>query len=109
MKIGVIGSRSITAANFDGLDINQWDIVVTGGATGVDSLIEEYCKLHGIRVKVYKPDYRLGRGAPHIRNDKIIRESDRIIAMWDGKSKGTKSVIEKCKRSGKQITVIEVN
>ena len=33
------------------------------------------------------------------RNDTIIKEADKIMAFWNGKSTGTKYVIEKVKKN----------
>ena len=49
---------------------------------------------------------RYGKGAPLKRNMEIINYSDIVIAFWDGSSKGTKFVIENCKKQNKQIEVL---
>jgi len=36
-----------------------------------------------------------------VRNKLIVDSADFVIAFWDGESKGTKSVIEYCKKQGK--------
>ena len=40
------------------------------------------------------------------RNEEIAAYADEAIALWDGKSKGTKSTIELFKKAKKKITVI---
>ena len=50
---------------------------------------------------MFLPEYsRYGRGAPLKRNPQIIEYADVVIAFWDGKSKGTKYVIDNCKKTG---------
>lgn len=106
MKIAIIGSRGLKP-----FDIGEYlpkDIteIVSGGAKGVDSYAEEYANKNGIVVKVFLPKYeKYGRGAPLKRNLEIIDYSDTVIAFWDGKSRGTKFVIDKCKALGKEIIV----
>ena len=39
----------------------------------------------------------------------IVDSADFVLAFWDGKSKGTKSVIEYCKKQGKPYAVRLVN
>lgn len=57
----------------------------------------------------FLPEYsKYGRGAPLVRNDLIIDYADEVIAFWDGKSRGTKYVIEKCKSKNKKVTVHKV-
>ena len=41
------------------------------------------------------------------RNVEIITLADKIIAFWDGKSKGTKFVIDYAKSRGKDVEVIK--
>lgn len=54
----------------------------------------------------YLPEYsRYGRGAPLKRNFQIIGYSDLVIAFWDGQSKGTKNVIENCKKLNVKVDV----
>jgi hypothetical protein len=56
------------------------------------------------------PDYkRYGKGAPLKRNLEIIEYADRVIAFWDGKSRGTKFVIDQCEKINKPVEVILVN
>ena len=55
------------------------------------------------------PDYaKYGKSAPLKRNDKIIEMADAVLAIWDGKSAGTKYVINKCRKTNKSITIINI-
>ena len=49
---------------------------------------------------------RLGRAAGPIRNEEMAEVSDALIAFWDGKSRGTKSMIEIARRKGLQVAVV---
>ena len=52
------------------------------------------------------PDYeRFGRGAPLKRNITIIEHADIVLAFWDGKSRGTKFVIDNCHRRNIPIKI----
>ena len=42
---------------------------------------------------------------PIKRNNEIIEYADIVYAFWDGKSRGTKYVIENCKKNGKQVRI----
>ena len=84
----------------------ETDEIVSGGAKGIDICAAEYAKSHGLKLTEFKPDYdRFGRGAPLKRNVTIIEYVDRVIAFWDGKSHGTKFVIEECKKRGIPVEV----
>lgn len=55
------------------------------------------------------PEYkRYGRGAPIVRNKMIVDYADRIIAFWNGRSKGTMSVISYANKVGKPCEVVIV-
>lgn len=44
-------------------------------------------------------------GAPLKRNEKIVETADLIIALWDGKSRGTKYVIDHAKKLEKRVEI----
>ena len=61
---------------------------------------------HDIKLTEFLPEYsRYGRGAPLKRNLKIIEYADVVIAFWDRQSKGTKNVIENCKKLNVKVDV----
>lgn len=106
MKIGVVGSRSITVRCI-GDYLVDCDEIVSGGARGVDSCAGEYARKHGIKLVEFLPDYhRYGGAAPIIRNRRIVEYADRVIAFWDGKSKGAKMVIEYAEKVGKECRIV---
>lgn len=85
--------------------------IISGHAKGTDQLGEEYAALRGISTKVFPPDWkRYGRGAGPIRNREMLsyamEESPLMIAFWDGKSKGTKNMIEIAKAEDMEVHVV---
>ena len=106
MKIAVVGSRSVTVSDI-GKYISNAEEIVSGGAVGVDCCAAEYAKENGIRLTEFVPQYeRYGRAAPIVRNKEIVDYSDKIIAFWDGNSKGTLSVIKYAQKAGKPCEII---
>jgi hypothetical protein len=106
MKVAVVGSRSVFVTDI-GMYISDGDEIVSGGAVGVDSCAAEYAKRNGLKLTVFLPQYeRYGRAAPIARNKKIVDYADKIIAFWDGHSKGTLSVIKYAERTGKLCEII---
>ena len=106
MKIAVVGSRSVTVSDI-GKYISNAEEIVSGGAVGVDCCAAKYAKEHGIRLTEFVPQYeRYGRAAPIVRNKEIVDYSDKIIAFWDGNSKGTLSVIKYAQKVGKPCEII---
>lgn len=106
MKIAIVGSRNV-AVNDIGKYISEVEEIVTGGAAGVDTCAAEYANKNGIKLTVFLPQYkRYGKAAPIVRNKKIVDYADKVLAFWDGSSKGTLSVIEYSRRIAKPIEVI---
>lgn len=106
MKIAIVGSRSITAISLADF-IAENDEIVSGGAVGVDRCAAAYAKKHHLQITEFLPDYeKYGRAAPIIRNRKIVDYADKVIVFWDGKSKGSLSVIKYAEKTGKHCDVI---
>ncbi|MBR2467308.1 MAG: DUF2493 domain-containing protein [Clostridia bacterium] len=106
MKIAIVGSRNISSISIENY-VTKTDEIVSGGARGVDTLAANYAKQHGLKLTEFLPEYeRYGRAAPILRNQKIVNYSDKIIVFWDGKSKGTLSVINYAKKIGKAYDII---
>ena len=106
MKIAIVGSRNVRVFDI-GRYISNAEEIVSGGAVGVDCCAAEYAKEHGIRLTEFLPQYeRYGRAAPIVRNKEIVDYSDKIIAFWNGSSKGTLSVIKYAQKTGKPCEII---
>jgi hypothetical protein len=109
-KVGIVGSR-----NFPDLWVVRTYVeclpgnttVVSGGAIGVDRAAEEHAKRCGLTVQVFRADWAgLGRGAGYARNHTIVEQSDRIVAFWDGRSKGTAHTIRLTREAKKPLQII---
>ncbi len=99
MKVAVIGSRSITEAEIGKYIPPDTDLIISGGAIGIDTLAEKYADEHGIKKLILYPNYELyGRSAPLIRDKLIVDHADLVIAFWDGESSGTEYTISYAKR-----------
>ena len=106
MKVAVIGSRNLVVEDLSKYLPEETDEIVAGGAKGIDTCADEYAQSHGLKLKVFKPEYdRYGKGAPLKRNISIIEYADQVLAFWDGKSHGTKYVIDECKKRGIPVQV----
>ena len=110
MKVAVIGSRGIKLDNLGDYLPEDLTEIVSGGAKGVDTTAREYATEHGIKLTEFLPEYnRYKRGAPLKRNIQIAEYADKVLAFWDGKSRGTKFVIDYCKNNNIPVGVIVVN
>ena len=106
MKIGIVGSRNVTVSNLADY-VTGCDEIVSGGAVGVDRCAAAYARENGIKLTEFLPDYpHYGRAAPIVRNKQIVEYADKILAFWDGSSKGTLSVIRYAEKIGKACEVI---
>lgn len=106
MRIAVVGSRNINVVDISRY-ISDCEEIVSGGAVGVDSCVAQYAKEKGIKLIVFLPQYKLyGRAAPIVRNKEIVDYADKIVAFWNGRSKGTLSVIKYAEKTGKPCKVI---
>lgn len=109
MKVAVIGSRNLTIDDLGRYLPAETTEIVSGGAKGIDTSAREYALANSIKLTEFLPDYeKYKRGAPLKRNMQIIEYSDVVIAFWDGKSKGTKFVIDTCNKTGKEVVVFTI-
>jgi hypothetical protein len=68
--------------------------VVSGVATGVDALGERWATENNIPIKKYVAYWKkFGYAAGPIRNKQMAKYADGLLAIWDGKSPGTKNMI----------------
>jgi hypothetical protein len=99
MRVIIAGSRTINdygtvraAVEASGFHVTT---VVSGGARGVDLLGERWARERGISVLRFDANWeKHGRRAGILRNEQMVRESDALVAVWDGASRGTRHVIE---------------
>lgn len=113
MRLAIVGSRKIKNIDLCEFlrDMNeQPDVIISGGANGVDTLAAEYAVRNDIELIVIRPDYdKYGRAATHIRNRQIVEQSDAVLAIWDGESRGTLSTINSAKRLRKEVKVVKID
>ena len=107
MKTAIIGSRTMNVIDLKTYIPEETTEIVSGGAKGIDSCAKEYALSCGLRLTEFRLQYnRYKKGAPLMRNLQIIDYADTVIAFWDGTSKGTTFVIDKCREKGKPVKVI---
>lgn len=106
MKVAVIGSRGLTVKDLGQYLPENVTEIVSGGARGIDTCAREYALSHGLKLTEFLPDYeKYGRSAPLKRNLQIIACADEVFAFWDGSSRGTKYVIDNCRKQGVKVKV----
>lgn len=109
MKVAIIGSRNLNITNLEDYIPAQTTEIVSGGAKGIDACAKEYAIKKGLKLTEFIPEYeKYGRSAPLKRNLLIIDYADCVYAFWDGKSKGTKFVIDNAIKKEKDVKIIKV-
>jgi hypothetical protein len=111
MRVIIAGSRSIAdikhiyaAVAKSGID--HIDTILCGTARGVDLLGKEYGEINDITVEDYPADWdKWGKSAGYRRNEWMAGESDALIAVWDGKSKGTGHMVDIMRGRNLPVTV----
>jgi hypothetical protein len=72
--------------------------ILSGTANGADKLGEKYALERGYKVIKFPADWETyGKKAGYLRNKEMAKVGDILIAFWDGKSKGTKHMIDLAK------------
>jgi len=110
MKVIIAGSRNITDYSYieNVIKESQFEIteIVSGTARGVDSLGENYAVINDIPLKKFPAQWDLyGKSAGYRRNADMAKYADALIAIWDGKSKGTTHMINEAKKKGLKLYI----
>ena len=110
MKLLIVGSRTITNFDLTGHIPEETELIICGGAKGVDTIAEQYADSHGIEKLIIKPQYeKFGRAAPIKRNEEMVALADVVLAIWDGRSRGTKYTVQYAEQKNKKIIKIIKN
>lgn len=81
-------------------------IIVSGCASGADTIGERYAKENRFKVEKYPANWEtFGKSAGPRRNRQMAEIADCVICFWDEKSKGTKSMIDYARKYNKPIRI----
>lgn len=111
-KIIIAGSRGFTDYDLLQRTLNTYGIsphdkIISGTANGADKLGEKYANENSIEVKRFPAEWdKYGKSAGYKRNEQMALYADSLIAFWDGKSKGTKHMIDLAKRHNLKVEVV---
>lgn len=83
-------------------------VIVSGKARGADTLGEKYAKEKGYQIAEFPADWeKFGRSAGYKRNVQMAEYADACVCFWDGRSPGTKHMINIANQYKLQIRVVK--
>ena len=86
-------------------------IVICGGATGADSLGKKWAEENNLSIEMFIPEWhkdgRYNPSAGLSRNRLMAKSADRLIAFWDGQSRGTENMINNAVDYNLDFSVVE--
>jgi YspA, cpYpsA-related SLOG family len=89
-----------------GFDLSEVEIV-SGTARGADQLGERFAREFGCKLKQFPADWdKYKKQAGFIRNLQMAEYSHALVAFWNGKSRGTKHMIDIAKKEGLKLRVV---
>lgn len=118
LRIIIAGSRVFDNYNLLESTISEFLIentnnveIISGTARGADQLGEQFARNHGYQVRRFPANWNLyGKSAGPIRNREMAEYASGgqgvLFAFWDGKSRGTKSMINLAKKYGLEVHVM---
>ena len=113
MRTIIAGSREgVTFFDVDAaVGLCGWkpSVVISGIARGADKLGEQVASDLGIPIERFPVDWNThGKAAGYIRNKEMAEKAEALIAVWDGKSKGTKHMIDIALAKGLKVYIHRV-
>ena len=110
IKLLIVGSRSIKSFDLSGKVPSDTELIISGGASGADTIAEQYADKNRISKLILHPTYsEYGKSAPLKRNELMVDIADSVIILWDGRSKGTKHTMEYAMKRNKTVKIIIVD
>lgn len=105
VKAQCLVSEAIAASGWSG-EITE---IIHGAARGIDSAAHVICD--GLwPIRSMPADWeKHGKSAGPIRNREMAKVADALIAIWDGKSRGTRNMIETAERMGLRVFVFRID
>lgn len=126
MIFGVIGLRHRNGLECDDYEYvaahmhqykSEISEIISGGARGIESLVELWCERENVKFRKIKPVLnifmetvsekpRATEGAFTVRNNEIIAASDKLVAFWNGAEHMVLAAIATATKFGKNVYII---
>lgn len=74
----------------------------------MDALAAAWARANSVLLTELRPDYAAYglTAAPHVHNAEIVRRAELVLAVWDGRSKGTLSALKAARRLGRRCELL---
>ena len=116
MRLGIVGSRNPGVSYqewenmlLERIDPSKVEMVISGGAKGIDSYAKIFAARHRIPYMEFAPQYSAyGKYATLKRNTQIVQESSVVAAFPTPDSKGTLHSIRETKRLDKRLIIVNI-
>lgn len=93
-----------------GWKVKEVDEVVHGDSGIVDQSGALWASLFDKKITAFPADWDLhGKAAGPIRNKQMAQYADELLALWDGKSQGTKNMIDEMLKAGKSVHIYPIS
>jgi len=113
MRVIIAGSRNfndygIVKKKLNAILKNQKEVtIISGTANGADKLGERYANDNHLKLEQYPAMWDLfGKKAGYMRNEEMVKFADAAIVFWDGKSKGSKHMIDISKKYNLKLRIV---
>jgi len=115
MNIGIIGNRvgwtyEFVRKKLKELNVYKSDVIVSGGADGVDTFAQRYAKEIGAEIQIIYPDPNKPIPKRFFDRNKIIVLRSHMIIAFDKKElthSGTRYTIDFARRQKKEVILID--
>ena len=116
MKLGIVGSRNpgVSYQDWENLllskiDPSEVELVISGGAKGVDTYAKIFAARHHIPYMEFAPKYSTyGRYATLKRNTQIVTEASTVVAFPTADSRGTLHSMREAERLKRKLIVVRL-
>ena len=110
MRVAIVGSRhfpDLSRVETYVESLPAGTRLVTGSASGVDAAATRIARRRGLAVQVIGAGFEEARdpGVAAARNQRLVDQCDLLVAFWDGRSRGTRSTVERALDSGREVQV----
>jgi len=115
MRIIIAGSRIVSEGDVRrALQCCSWigfaTAVVSGTAKGADEYGERWAQDNNVEINRFPAEWnKHGKRAGPLRNKIMAENAEGLIAVWDGNSRGTLSMIDLAASHGLRITIFRID